>query len=364
VKIQCGVRELIEALAIAASATAAKSAKQIMMNVFATANGSSLTLYGTDAEVSASVTLSVSCDGGGDFLIPTRRLSSILAELMVETVELTVTEKGIRIQSTGVDFRLSNESAAEYPSMSSGQSDKWFKISSVALKKLIQRTIFARDSNSTRYALGGVLFEVDKGELTCAATDSRRLAVCNFTVGGEVDLTMRGVIPVKILKMVDRIAPCELEVSITDNSIVFRSETMTFTSRVVEGRFPRWRDVVPKKFGIELNVMSHMAATAVRQAMVVTTEESRGVVVSLAEGLVTIKSQSSDVGSSDIELMVSAPIDAECSLTIDPKYVSDFLKCVPAEDLVYWRMNDADSAMMLTDGENFRYVIMPLAQDR
>lgn len=360
--IKCDVAELSEALAIAASATLSKG-NDLLKNVFVIADRSSMNLYATDNEVSAEVRIGASSDSSEEFLIPTRRMSSILSEINTETVELIVTDNWLRVRSSGADFRLASESSAEFPRAGAVASGGKYRISSEMLKKVIRRTMFACDTDSTRYALGGVLFELEGNTLICAGTDSRRLAVSRAAVEGE-GVACRGVIPLKVLKMLERLPACDVDISITDKSAVFQSDKFTFTSRVVDGRFPRWRDVVPRSFKTTINVISHLATTAVRQSQVVTTEDARGVTFRLENQKMMLRSEASDVGSSDVELVVSAPEVAELQVSLDPKYVADFLKCVPGEELVYWKFNGNDEAVVMTDGDSYDYVIMPLAAYR
>lgn len=364
----CNVRALRDSLAVAASATGgSKGASPIFANVLGTVVSGALELYATDNESAVMVSVpATSKHVGTKVILPPRRLLAILNELTCEDVTLTISDSGIRVKASGADFRLANESAEEFPKREMFEGDEYFRIQGAILRRMVHRTGYASDIASTRYALGGVLFDFEDAKLTCVATDSRRLAVCSATVE-QVGMTedVKGVVPSKALRLLDKLPDVLIDVVMTNNAIHFRAEGFECSSRLVEGRFPRYRDVIPRSQGATTVVVAAgAAASAVRQSQVVTTEESRAVSFALKENMILIESETGDVGSSRIEMAASVSNLSEMTVMLDPKYVLDFLKTLRPEDTVHWRFLSADDAVVMTDDQDYVYVTMPVAQER
>ena len=143
-----------------------------------------------------------------------------------------------------------------------------------------------------------------------------------------------------------------------------QSERLTVYSRLVEGRFPKWRDVFPSEEGaqkIELPVGAFHSA--VRQAAIVTSDESRGIDFQFGEGSVVLAAEAAEMGQSRIELPISYngnPI----TIMLDPKYLGEFLRVIDPDKTFTLEVKDAKSAAVCRTDDGYEYVIMPMARDR
>ncbi len=236
-------------------------------------------------------------------------------------------------------------------------------------REVIRRTVFATDNESSRYALGGVLVELAENGLTAVATDGRRLARQEGpaqSVGGHVSGDTMTIIPTRTMQLIDRaLADNEenIQLAARDNDILVKSGSATIYSRLVEGRYPKWRDVFPRREGmakIDLTVGPFHAA--VRQAMIVTSEERRGVDFTFGSGKVLLAGHGAELGESHVELPVAYD-GADISITLDPRFMSDFLKVLSPEQTFSMELRDADSAALCTTEDGYAYVIMPLARE-
>jgi DNA polymerase-3 subunit beta len=364
--IECKTRELRDSLVLAASAAASHKNADALSNVLAVVKSDRIELNATDREVSVRVVVDATVSNGGEeVLLPTRKLQAVLSEIAAEEVLIDVDRNSLTVKTSGAKWRLSTEQSSGFPQMNSLARGDGIRIPSVLLRKIVSRTVFATDKDSTRYALGGVLFELSGTVLTCAATDSRRLALCSVEVevaGYAADF--RGVVPVKVLRLLEKFPDCDVTVSIDEKSVYFVSSRYEVTGRLVEGRFPRYRDVIPGRNNpslVRTNVA--MAASAVKQSQIVTTEDSRGVIFVVRGNQMRLQSAAAEVGDSEIVFDVDSG-DSDVTVTLDPKYIADFLKCVPQENVVEWLIIDADTAIVITDGDSYRYIVMPLSEDR
>ena len=368
-KITFNRQQMFAAFSIAAGAAPGKTPRDILRNVLMSVTKAGVELIATDLEigvrvmVEGAVTTSI-----GEAMLPTARLSSIMRELTDEVFDLEVDGDKILIKGANGKFRLTSEDPKEYPPVPEFKETDFYRVSGPVFRLMIRRTEFATDTESTRYALGGINIEFDKENVTLAATDSRRLAVstavCDI-VGKPKEVTKATVVPSKAMRLLERSVDPKAEfidISVADNSVTMRAGKVTIYSRLVEGRFPRYRDVIPKKSNNIVPFSVSPFFSAVRQAQIVTDEEHRGVDFTFSESLLVIKSQAS-VGDSSVELPIEYGGE-KMKVAFDPKYVSDFLKVCSPEAVVDLHLIDADTAAVFRVEDSYTYVIMPLSSDR
>ncbi|MCP4173401.1 MAG: DNA polymerase III subunit beta [Fuerstiella sp.] len=354
----------------AASAVPARTPKDILRNVYMHLGSSGIELVGTDQEVAIRFSVDgVTTTSTGEALLPTARVSSILRELQDDQFDINVEEQSLTLKAAGSQFRLSSEDPRDFPPVPEFSDSDYFRIPASVFRQIIRRTSFATDVESTRYALGGLLLEFEDGKVTVAATDSRRLAVA--TAACEVEGSPQApekttVVPTRAMALLERSIDADAEfvdVAVRENEVLMRTGRCIIYSRLVEGRFPKYRDVIPDSGSVSIPLAASPFHAAVRQAQIVTDEESRGVDFVFANALMTLSSRAQDVGESRIELPIEFDHEEIC-ITFDPRYVADFLKVLPPETLVDLQLTSAEHAAVFRVEDSYTYVIMPLSQNR
>ena len=154
----------------------------------------------------------------------------------------------------------------------------------------------------------------------------------------------------------------EVHIAIHNNDVLVRSGNSTIYARLVEGRFPRYQDVIPQSFEVEIPLVTGPFLSAVRQAMIVQSEESKGVDFVFDSGTLTLKSSASDIGTSKVELPISFDGN-KIDITFDPKYVADFLRVLDPTGQITLNLIDSNSAAVFKSDDTYTYVVMPLAKD-
>ncbi len=156
----------------------------------------------------------------------------------------------------------------------------------------------------------------------------------------------------------------EVQLAVRQNDVLVRNPRATIYSRLLEGRYPRWRNVFPRRENsLKLNLTVGPVQTAIRQAAIVTSEESRGVDFTFGDGTLVLAGQTAEVGQSRVELPIAYD-GKQISITLDPRFVIDFLKVLDPEKAFTFDLLDGDSAAVCTTDDGYGYVIMPLARDR
>jgi len=369
-KLHCHRPSLLAAFQVVHGVVPARTPKEILRNVLIDVADGQACLIGTDQEVGIRFDITgVETDSNGHALLPTNHVMSILRELTDDSVDLELSTESIQIRSGHSQFRLSAMDAAEFPLVPVFPDEQHLAVSADAFAEMIRRTIFASDSESSRYALGGILLELNPEKITFAATDSRRLAVvtsgCEMTGGSEI-LNTTPVVPAKAMSLIERsLSDTDEKVLIAShsNDLLLKTPSSTVYCRLVEGSFPKYKDVIPSESQYRIDFVVGPLYSAVRQAQIVTNEESRGVDFTFQDGKLILSSQAVDVGQSTIELPIT--FDQEpITITFDPRYLSDFLRVLDSGHQIRMEMLNADSAAVFRTEDNYTYVIMPLSRDR
>lgn len=369
-KIECDRETLLSAFQIAAAVTPLRSPKEILNYVKLDATGSTGTLMATDLEAGIRIDVDIDIKTPGKALLPVQKTSNILRESNDERLKIEVGEKTLDIIGTHAEFHLPLANPDEYPTVSGFDQDAYFEIPARAFRELVRRTVFATDSESTRYALGGVLLEISSDSVTAVATDGRRLA--SMTAGGQSvnNFSTSGattIVPTKTLTLLERSLgdpESVVQIAARNNDILFRTNRCTIYSQLVDGRFPAWRQVIPEREdGIKIESTAGMLATALRQASIVADPDSRGVDFQFADGSLVLSAATADVGTARVEMPIA--YDGEpIGIMLDSRYVADFFKVLDAtKTFTIDVSSDTEPAVLRTD-DHYLYVVMPMARDR
>ncbi|MDA0832583.1 MAG: DNA polymerase III subunit beta [Planctomycetota bacterium] len=367
-KLNCHRGSLSSALQIVSGAVPARTPKEILKNVKLQVTDSEISLIGTDLETSIRhVIKDCESDQSGEVLLHTARLQSILREIPDERVALEVTPEALIVKGGRSRFRLAVQDPSEFPTIAAFSEENYHLIDAATFREMIRRTIFSCDVESTRYALGGVLVDLGGDSVTMAATDSRRLSVISSpcTVHGTVGETNSPVIPHRAMSLLEKSlaeGDEQVKLAVRGNDVVVQAGQSTLYSRVVDGRFPRYQDVIPKEFNATIELVAGPFYSTVRQAQIVTDQESRGVDFEFSADTLTLVSKAPDIGESRVEHPISYS-GSEMKITFDPRFLAEFLRVLDAETQVHFCLIDPQSAAVFKVGESYTYVIMPLAQD-
>jgi len=286
---------------------------------------------------------------------------------------LTISTDGNSIEIVGArsKFKLSAENPDEFPEVATFDEKKYHVIGSRLLKELVRRTLFATDNDSSRYALGGVLFVFEEDKITAVGTDGRRLAKMEGqakSVEGHGASEITTIVPARAMQLIERALPgdeaAEIQIASRANDVLIKTPTATIYARLVEGRFPKWQDVVverPDAQQIDVPVGPFYAA--LRQASIVTSDESRGVDFEFGDGSLVMSGSTAEIGESRVEIPV--PYDGDViSMSLDHRFVADFLKVMATETNVAVGIKNNEQPADFRTEDGYHYVVMPLSRDQ
>ncbi|MEL7498728.1 MAG: DNA polymerase III subunit beta [Planctomycetota bacterium] len=368
-KIKIDRESFLKVFQLAAAVAPNRSPKEILMNVKLDAGKESY-LTATDTEVSVRLAVpNVTVESAGSAILPVTRMNSILRESTCETLEIEVDDSKIIVSGPSSHFELQGQNPDEFPEVNRFDSKNYYEVNASVLKDLIRRTLFATDTESSRYALGGVKLELEGDTIIAVGTDGRRLAKMEgqmTTVGSPTD-NGSTIVPSKSMQLIERMLPDDetaIKVAAQSNDLMIEEPGGVFYTRLVEGRFPPWREVLPKRDQTNLiEIPAGPLYSAIRQAAIVASDESRGIDFTFKEGTLELSSSTAEVGQSKVEMPVPFSGD-EVSITLDHRFVADFLKVLDADQVFTFDIENSEAAAYCSTPDKYGYVIMPLSKDR
>lgn len=364
---------LLTGCQMVASAVAPRTTKPILSNIKAIAENDRLTLVAYDTEVGIRYEMrGITVTRSGSAILAITQLTQILRESDEDDVSLDADESGTKVKVGKSRFEMPAYPVDEFPDLPAfDDGGRSHEIQAGALKSLIRRTEFAADKkDSTRFALSGVLFESEpRGTLRTVGTDSKRLAVCEAkgTFHGE-DGFKGGphLIPAKAVTLVERNITDDGEtarISLRPGEALFRFERVTVYTRLVEGRYPPYRDIIgqtQKQVTTAIILPRETFLSRVRQAAIMQDDESKRVDMTFEAGKVTMQARGAETGSSDVEMPLPDYTGPEIQIAFDPQHLVEFLRAI--EDVeVTLEMSDGGKPALFKVGESYRHLVMPLA---
>jgi len=372
-KVKCQRDGLLTACQLVGVAVAARTTKPILSNVKAVAQDDALTLMATDLEIGVRYELrGIDVQRAGAAILPAARLISILRESGDADVTLDADENGTLVRTTTGRFQLPGGNPDEFPDLPVfDPGATYHEVTAGVLRTMIKRTAFAADrkEGTARWAVTGVLWEAGDNKARLVATDTKRLAMTEGPAdvhgGGEKDGKAQShLIPQKAVQLLDRSLMDEgapIRVALRPNEALFENGPVLIHSKLVEGRFPPYRDIIPKKSAVKLGLPVADFLSRVRQAAIMTDDETKRVDFKFEPGKVTLKAQGAETGSSEVTLDLPDYAGAEVEIAFDPQYLTEMLRAVEGEPSLTLEMTDGQKPALFKVGDNYLYLVMPLA---
>ncbi|MCH2177607.1 MAG: DNA polymerase III subunit beta [Mariniblastus sp.] len=370
-KIKIKRDSFFKAFQIASAVAPARSPKVILQNVKLDVSDKETILTATDIEIGVRLNVpDVEVESEGSSVIPVGRLSMILRESSDEYLVIEANQERTLITGNNSRFELSAQNPDEFPEVANFGEDDYFEVASGVFKEMIHRTLFATDAESSRYALGGILLEMSNDTMIAVGTDGRRLAKMEGVIKKVGNPQVEGtatIVPSRAMQLIERILPegdSPVQLAPRSNDLLLKEPNGIFYTRLVEGRFPKWRDVLPKRqVSNRIDIPVGPMYSALRQAAIVSNEESRGVDFTFGNGSLVLSNNTAEVGQSRVEMPVPYN-EEELTITLDHRYVADFLKALQPDKTFTMDIENGEQAAYCVTDDNYGYVIMPLSKDR
>lgn len=356
---------IIKPLNLVAGVVERRQTLPILANVLLVLDGDRLSLTGTDLEVELVGRVQLASAGeSGEVTVPARKLVDICKSLPEGSdISFSVAENKVTVKSGRSRFTLSTLPAREFPNVEDSMGTHQFTIKQGQLKRLIERTAFAMAQQDVRYYLNGMLWELSGGQLRVVATDGHRLALCtlaekiNANGDTQVILPRKGVLELSRLLLEE---DAEIAIVIGSNHIRATTDDFTFTSKLVDGKFPDYQRVLPRSpdkivLGSRLELRQAFTRTAI-----LSNEKYRGVRLKLTENALDIVANNPE--QEEAEETVSVEYQGESlEIGFNVSYLLDVLGVLSGEQIKL-SLADPNSSALLeeSDAGDSVYVVMPM----
>ncbi len=365
-KLSCDREKFSHVFQLAASVAAVRDTKPVLQNVKISAEDDRVLLQATDTELGIRLEAEgTEITEKGNAILPTRRFKSILQESLDKTLSIETKGDKAIISGQRSRFNLATQSADDFPDLDSFTETSYHSIPGKALRELIKRTTFATDEENTRYTLGGTSVEFGENDMIAVATDGRRLAVQKAGAESVNDhlSTTPAIFPPKALLLIERAlgdGAENVQIAVSSNRALIQYKDTVIFTRLIEGRFPNWRKIIPPVEGkSRVDLLAGALLNAVRQAAIVASEKQPGVHFTLDAGKLELQAQGAEIGDSKIETPVSYE-GPKREVRLDPRFVIDFLRVLDAEKNVAIFISENEPVLFTTD-DDYTYVVMPLS---
>jgi len=365
-RIFCPKEELNHAVQTVQKAVATKTPLPILTGIYMSAQNGELQLQATDYEVGISCTIEATVEEPGAVVLSGRYFQEMVRRLPGETLEIATNmeDRTIKVNSQNSQFNLLSLPAEEFPVLKPISGDNSFVIQDGILRDLIKKTVFACATDEARPIFTGGLLEADGEEVRMVATNTHRMALKRAKIAtGNGNVKM--IIPAKILNELARLLvseePKDVSLSWQKNQVGIVFDDVYINSRLIEGQFPDYNKVIPSSFATTVKLNTDQFLDAVERVSLLARDGEYNVVkFFFKDGAVVITSNNPDVGKAR-EIVEAATTGNELEIAFNSKYVTDILKNIDSEELVFSLNTPLSPAgIKPVDDDNYTYIITPV----
>ncbi len=355
---------LLKPLAQVVNVVERRQTLPVLANLLARVEGDLLSLTGTDLEVEMVARTRVEDAEAGETTIPARKLFEIVRALP-DGSRVTITQTGdkVTVSAGRSRFTLASLPANDFPALDEVDATERVRVGEASLKELIERTAFAMAQQDVRYYLNGLLFDLRDKALRCVATDGHRLALCEAPLEDTVQTKRQIIVPRKGVLELQRLlegGDRELELEMGRSHIRVKRDDVTFTSKLIDGRFPDYEAVIPIGADREVKVDREAFRASLQRAAILSNEKYRGVRIEVSPGQLKINAHNPEQEEAQEEIEADTRVDS-LVIGFNVNYLLDALSALRDEHVVV-QLRDSNSSALVREAssEKCRHVVMPL----
>jgi DNA polymerase-3 subunit beta len=336
-KLTIAQTELLQALQVVSNAVPTRTTLPVLSNILVEAIEDRVQLTATDLDLAISTRAKANVADAGSLTVPAKKLFELVRKLPKEELRVDAKDLTLNVGSKTGRFKFLCIRPDEFPAVPVVSPDASISIDPVTLERLVRRTIYAVSTDETRPALNGALLQVREGELRLVATDGHRLARASVKPAGGIHAAPKGdvILPLKALNQLIRLIPGAsgpIEIGISRNHARFAIGETTLTTKLIEGPFPNYEQVLPKQNNKRLTVNREELAQALDRVSVFSDSLTKQVKLALRPDKVTLIVQTPDQGEATEELSVRYQAD-DLDIGYNASYLLDILRTIESDEV-------------------------------
>ena len=366
-KFTIDAKSLLQATQIIIGAIDRKQALPILGNVLVTVQGENqLSLLATDLEVELSSHVSLTQNAeNGQITVPARKLHDICRSLDPNTIlQCKLTDQRFIIKTAESRFALQTLPALDFPNIETTSHQHSFKISQKELRYLLEQTHFAIALQDIRYYLTGLLLELKDQQIRAVATDGHRMALCSMMVNTDLGfhqiiIPRRGVM--ELLRLLQDNEE-EIEIILGQNHIRAISTSFTFSSKLIDGKYPDYNKVIPKFTDNLIHLSRDVFKSTLNRVTILSNEDFRGVSLRWEENKLILQSHNNLYEEAEEKIDISY-LRTPVQMGFNASYLTDVLSAISAAEIELMIPEDQNSLLLQPRNNKLAsciFIIMPV----
>ena len=363
-RFKCTQQNFLQALEVVNRVIDTNSTLPVLNNILLKAEGKRVFMSATNLEMVINYSFETDVKNEGSITVPAKLLSSYISLLKDEEIEVKI-EEGVTIAviSESSKTKIKCIAAEEFPLVSQVDKEASFVIPTKDFMNAVSKTDFAAASNNTRPVLAGIYMHAAKKELKMVATDSYRLSEKTMELNNSIKDELDVIIPVRAVTEVARIASKiesdEIEINIGKNQVLFSIGEVDFISRLIEGKFPNYQQIIPSDTKTNIEVNNEELALAVKRLQLFAKENNNKIIFSIKANSIELTTPVTQIGEE--ECSVSAKVEGpETIIALNAEFVLDVLANIPNKVNIGLIDKVTPAVFCGKDEKDYTHIIMPL----
>lgn len=365
-KLSCNQEKLNKSLNIVNKIIGSRGSLPILNNILLSTDKGRLKLASTDLEIGITTWIGAKIDQEGSITIPAKVLTDFVSTNDDEKINLELKETTLELKSEKYQAHIKGIEATEFPLIPEVKSEKLISLPVKLFQEAIRKTLFSCAMDETRPVLTGMYVNVEKDILKLASTDSYRLAEATIKLEKTAGKNVSFIIPNRTMSELGRIlsvATKTIDVYLEENQILFTLDDTQIISRLIEGNFPDYQQIIPKGYSSHFEISTVELAKIVKMASFFARESANNIKLNFTSGKLAVSAVSPQLGDNISEIIVQAEGE-NLDIAFNAKFVLDILNVIEEEKVVI-DANGKTQATIIKPAKDkkFIYVVMPLRVD-
>lgn len=358
---------LLKTVIIAESAVPSKPVNPILANCCFHVYKDFINIVATDNEIAVKTKVDAISDNEISFTCDGKRLSQILKEFPKGSILIKVSDSfTIEINSKSDkikgSYKLIGTSAEDYPDINSVETEKSIDIDQVVFKDMIKKVVYAASNDSIKPVFNGIFFNTEGSNLIAVSSDSRRLSISRKAIDADLDMGEGIIVPLKTIHEISKLLNVGLcSFSFNENQCFFKIDNTEIISRLIEGNFPNYKQVIPKDYKSECVIDNQTFVESVRRAMIFTREPTFKIICSFSKDQLHIEAKTPDLGEAEESIDIEMDKDESVTLGINAQYIMDAVKEIESLELKVCLTGEMSPVTFLSESDDsYQAIVMPI----
>ena len=364
-KLICTQENLIKGLNIVSHIAGKNVSLPILNNILFKAGNSVISLISTNLDIGIKTLIRGKVDTPGELTVPARLITDYVSLLELGNVELEKRGNDLIVKTSKQETIIKGREADEYPILPEVDDIEGFSLAAKEFKEALSQVVFSASYDDIRPELSGILLVVNDDKLLMVATDSYRLAQKVVELDKGKISKIRKIVPLRVLQEILRILPeenKEIKIAFSDNQVVFRFNETVIVSRLIEGNYPDYEEIIPKECKSRVIINKNELTKAVKTASLFSKTGINDILLEF-----NIKEKDIKISAANVQLgenKASLPVEItgeNNSVVFNYKYLLDGLQNMPGKKVVF-ELNSSDAPVLLKpeNDKSYLYLIMPI----